>query len=359
MSQIQIPKGWKQKRLIEICEKITDGAHKTPTYVKDGIPFLRITDIKDVIIDWNNTKKIPKSEHDELIKRCKPEFGDILYSKNGTIGVSKVVNWKNEFSIFVSLALLKPKKELVDSYFLKKFLDSPIAYKQATKRAKTATVTNLHLEEIREIKMPLPPLELQKKILKKLDYISEQLEKKKKEILQLQKTKNRFLLTENEIIPFNNNAPSIFKKILIQILNSEFEKLKNELSKKDNSIETISSICDVKGGGTPSKSNPEFWNGQIPWVSPKDMKSYEIFDTKDHVTNEAIQKSSANLIPENSVLVVFRSGILERTIPISINRVPLTLNQDMKAFIPKSNILPDFLAIFLYSCENYLKKKIV
>ena len=199
MSEIEIPKGWKLKKLNEICSKITDGAHKTPTYVNDGAPFLRVTDIHDKIIDWKSVKRIPLSEHLELIKRCKPEFGDVLYSKNGTIGISKVVDWKDEFSTFVSLALLKPKKEIINSYFLKLFLDSSIAIKQATKRSKNATVTNLHLEEIREIEIPIPSIETQKKIVQKLDDVLGQLEEKKKGVSELQsiKLKNLKYLSDN------------------------------------------------------------------------------------------------------------------------------------------------------------------
>jgi len=163
------PIHWKIQRLDDVCERITDGAHKTPTYINEGIPFLRVKDIHEKNIDWNKTRKIPVSEHMELTKRCKPEFGDILYSKNGTIGISKVVDWKREFSIFVSLALLKPKKEILNPYFLKYFLDSDIAIEQATQRSKTATVTNLHLEEIREVKIPIPTLSEQKIIVNKIE----------------------------------------------------------------------------------------------------------------------------------------------------------------------------------------------
>jgi type I restriction enzyme S subunit len=162
------PKHWKIEKLKNVCDKITDGAHITPTYVSEGIPFLRVKDIHNNEIDWEKTKKIPVAEHLELTKRSKPEFGDVLFSKNGTIGISKVIDWKNEFSIFVSLALLKPKEELLNPYFLKYFLDSTHAIEQITRRSKTATVTNLHLEEIREINIPLPPFDEQKALVEKI-----------------------------------------------------------------------------------------------------------------------------------------------------------------------------------------------
>lgn len=102
--------GKPQKRLEEVCHTIVDGTHKTPTYLEKGVPFLRVTDINAEEIDWSSVKYISEDEHRELCKRCRPEKGDILLSKNGTIGITKVIDWEIEFSIFVSLCLLKPSQ---------------------------------------------------------------------------------------------------------------------------------------------------------------------------------------------------------------------------------------------------------
>src|SRR5690606_11294513 len=77
---IPIHPDWPILELSEVTNKITDGVHFTPTYVDAGVPFLRVTDITES----NTSKKfIPREEHEELIKRCHPEKGDVLYSKNG------------------------------------------------------------------------------------------------------------------------------------------------------------------------------------------------------------------------------------------------------------------------------------
>src|SRR6056297_1911081 len=85
------------------------------------------------------------------------------------------------------------------------------------------------------------------------------------------------------------------------------------------------------GGGTPSKSNPRFWDGPIPWVSPKDMKNKIIRETIDSITEDAVDNSAAKLVPAGSVLIVTRSGILARTLPTAVTAVESTLNQDLKA----------------------------
>lgn len=121
------------------------------------------------------------------------------------------------------------------------------------------------------------------------------------------------------------------------------------------SYEPLFNVVRFVGGGTPSKANPAFWSGEIPWVSPKDMISRDVQDSQDHITEEAIELSATQLIPTGSVIIVVRSGILVRRLPVGIVRRPVTLNQDMKALIPAVGGLDgDFIAYFLESREGEL-----
>lgn len=97
------------------------------------------------------------------------------------------------------------------------------------------------------------------------------------------------------------------------------------------------------GGGTPSKSEARYWqNGTVPWVSPKDMKRRRISQSQDYITEEALQASAARVVPSRSILVVTRSGILEHTLPVAITAVAVAINQDLKALIPRDDILAEF-----------------
>lgn len=112
-----------------------------------------------------------------------------------------------------------------------------------------------------------------------------------------------------------------------------------------------------KGGGTPSKANDSFWNnGSVLWVSPKDMKEKFISDTIDKITEEAIENSSTKWISGGSVLFVVRSGILRRILPIAISKVDLTVNQDLQAFTPNSDLDPVFVYWFCQSRERDIRK---
>ena len=110
----------------------------------------------------------------------------------------------------------------------------------------------------------------------------------------------------------------------------------------------LDSVVTIVGGGTPSKGRPDYYaNGTVPWVTPKDMKSWEITDTTERITQDALAESATRLVPEDAVLLVVRSGILKHRLPVAINRVPVALNQDMKALICGRELFPDYLARFL------------
>jgi len=168
----EIPKHWIPKRLKFLTNKIIDGTHSTPEYLSEGVPFLRVTDIvKSNGGELNPTdfKYISQEEHEELIKRCNPEKGDLLYSKNGTIGIPRVVDWDFEFSIFVSLCLIKIKQYELEPDFLSYSLQSKLTENQISIGAKKSAVTNLHLDKIKEFVIPYPPPVEQKLIVEWLN----------------------------------------------------------------------------------------------------------------------------------------------------------------------------------------------
>jgi type I restriction enzyme M protein len=111
----------------------------------------------------------------------------------------------------------------------------------------------------------------------------------------------------------------------------------------------------VVGGGTPSKKNPAYWGGKIPWVTAKDMWDYEVTDSELKITESAFKASPVKLIPPDSVLFVVRGSILFKRVPVAINRVECTINQDMKAIVPDEAILGDYLAHMMCAANEKLK----
>jgi type I restriction enzyme S subunit len=122
----------------------------------------------------------------------------------------------------------------------------------------------------------------------------------------------------------------------------------------------LEEVVTMIGGGTPSKQKAAFWSGDIPWISPKDMSCRDLFDSIDHITEEAVTSSATQVVPTNAVLLVVRSGILARKVPIGIARRPVALNQDMKALVPNPRLLDsDFLAYLLESRQSLLLSRYV
>ncbi|MET8757396.1 restriction endonuclease subunit S [Lentzea sp. NPDC004782] len=112
------------------------------------------------------------------------------------------------------------------------------------------------------------------------------------------------------------------------------------------------------GGGTPSKSKPEYWlDATIPWLSPKDMGSNVLAGTQDKISQLALANSAVRLVPSNSVAIVVRSGILERRLPVAVVPFGTTLNQDMRAVVPFAGVSPRWVAYFLRSIESQILKK--
>ena len=108
---------------------------------------------------------------------------------------------------------------------------------------------------------------------------------------------------------------------------------------------TIPELCQIGGGATPSKNIGRYWDGAIPWVSPKDMKVALIADAIDHVSPAALEETRLPLVPQNSILVVVRGMILAHSFPVGVTQTEVTINQDMKSLTPYAESLSSYLAL--------------
>lgn len=116
---------------------------------------------------------------------------------------------------------------------------------------------------------------------------------------------------------------------------------------------SLSELGVFSGGKTPSKMNKDFWDGDIPWVTPKDMKVSKIYDSLDHVTNKAIESGLA-LFPEDALLFVVRSGILQHSFPVAITKKQCTVNQDLKVLTLIDTSLVDYVFLMMKGFEQYI-----
>lgn len=117
-------------------------------------------------------------------------------------------------------------------------------------------------------------------------------------------------------------------------------------------------VVDIRSGSTPSKDEAAFWDGQIPWVSPKDMKVFRVSDSEDHVSEAALRNTSLKYVPSGCVLMVTRGMILDRVVPVAVTTRPVTINQDMKALLPREGIDGVFLAWLLTGLNDSLLARV-
>ncbi len=196
--------------------------------------------------------------------------------------------------------------------------------------------------------LPVPSPSEQQKIADFLDWKTGQIDAliaKKKLLIEKLKEKRIALITHAVTKGLNPNAK--MKDSGIPWLGEVPEHWE---------VRRLKFCCDVTGGGTPNTSNPEYWDGDIPWVSPKDMKLRYISTTEDQITNLGLQDSATTMISSNSLLIVVRSGILRHTIPVAINIVSVSINQDMKAIVPLETILisPYLMALIFGNQKSLL-----
>jgi type I restriction enzyme S subunit len=118
----------------------------------------------------------------------------------------------------------------------------------------------------------------------------------------------------------------------------------------------LSECCAFYSGGTPSKARPEFWKGDIPWFSPKDVKTFRLSTAIDQIGHGAVNNSATKLVETGTILVVARSGVLAHTLPVGIVQQTSAFNQDVRAIVPSAEYDSEYIALFLKSLESKVLK---
>jgi len=169
--------GWEQKRMVELCSIITCGVASTPKYVDEtvGVPFLSAQNVKDGEVLLKKYRFISRGFHEKLTKKNKPQVGDILYSRVGAkFGEAAVVEHDFEFSVYVSLTLIRPIATKLDNYFLKLYLNSPSIKLLAKKSISSSGVPNLNVKDVREFPISFPSIEKQRRIVSEITTLQEE-----------------------------------------------------------------------------------------------------------------------------------------------------------------------------------------
>lgn len=309
-------------KLGDVCTIVSGTTPKSncPEYWNGDINWVtpvELNDDSDII--YESQRKITEQAVQDSSLKPFPA-GTVLLSSRAPIG--KVAIAGVEMYCNQGFKNLICSNQIFNRY-LYHFLKNSTEYLNSLGRG--ATFKEISKSIVENIEISLPPLDEQRRIAAVLDKVSDLIAKRREQLDKL-----------DELV----------KARFVEMFGDPLCNTKNW-----SCLELTKACKAILGGGTPSKSHPEYFMGTIPWVSPKDMKQTIINDSIDHITEEAIANSTTNLIPRNSVLMVIRSGILKHTLPVAINNVPVTINQDMKAFVPDNAISTEFLIYYFKAIE--------
>lgn len=409
----ELPVGWEWVRLGEISDAVTGNAFKTSEYSDEGTFVLRVTNINpDGSINLTDSKFIPHNIAENKYSNFSLVEGDILLVMvGGSLGKIGIVDseclpallnqnmWKmvntrsirNDFFIF-GLKFINANQlnithsthgHLAQGDYLSKCF--PLAPKDEQTRIinkvnvlmslcdqleqHSLTSLDAHQQLVETLLTTLTDSQNADQLAENWSRISEHfdtlftteasIDALKQTILQL--------AVMGKLVPQDpNDEPA--SELLKRIAQEKAQLVKDGKMKKQKPLPPISDeekpfvtpnhwewvrfgeIGEIKGGGTPSKNNSAFWEGDIPWVSPKDMKVDYISKSELSISQDAVQNSSVTLISEESLLFVVRGMILAHTFPVAIAKKEVTINQDMKA-ISTDLYHPDFLIKMMKACS--------
>ena len=309
--------GWEIKKLGEVLKVQNGYAFNSKLFTTEtGTPLIRIRDIKNGIGTETNFNGPYDKKHEV-------KAGDFLIGMDGEFGCYE---WKGDTALLNQrVCRLQEFSNKLHPRFLfygiNKYLKA-IEYVTAY-----ATVKHISSKQIEAIEIPLPPLSEQKRIVSILDEAFAAIAKAKANAEQNLK-----------------NAKELFESYLQGV----FEKKGDGWEEKK-----LGEVCNVIGGGTPSKANSKFYEGDIFWATVRDMKGEIISDTEHKITKEAVKNSSTNIIPKGNVIIATRVGLGK----VCLIENDTAINQDLRGIVP---INPQKLSVdFLYHCLKSISHKIV
>lgn len=321
---------WDIKKLGDICE-FGNGlwTGKKPPFINVGV-IRNANFTKEGKLDDSDIVYLDV-EQSQFVKRML-KYGDIILEKSGggpKQPVGRVVIFDKEvgnysFSNFTSLIRIKNPNQIDFNYLYLYLFFSYISGVTETMQSHSTGIRNLKFDEYKQISVPIPPLPEQKRIVAILD----------ESFASIAKAKVNAELNLK-------NARELFESYLQGVFENDGEDWKEK---------SLGEVCDVIGGGTPSKSNGSFYNGNIHWATVRDMKGEYLTDTEHKITQDAIKQSSTNIIPKGNVVIATRVGLGK----VCLLRYDTAINQDLKGIIPKktNELSVDFLFRWFKSISN-------
>lgn len=322
----KLPKNWTLKTLGEVCERIHYGYTASSTKDNTGVKLLRITDIQDYKVDWEDVPFCKISEND--FEKYKLSKGDLLFARTGaTVGKSFLIKKEIPNSVFASYLIRVIPQKKMDISFIYLFFQSTSYWSQIKESSVGIGQTSVNGTILAKLQIPLPPLPEQQKIVQKIESLFAHLE-----------TGTTALETALAQL-----------KIYRQAVLNEFYEDKNS---ECESV-CIGEIANVGTGITPLKSNKLFYeNGTIPWVTSGALNNLFVLTANEHITEYALQKTSLKIYPKHTLLVALYGEGKTRG-KASELLIEATTNQAIAGIVLKSEFEESRAYLKWFLIKNY------
>ncbi len=303
---------WKISTIGDVCLTVTDGAHNSPKSTDCGEYMASVKDFTAYGFDFASCRKISKDDYSKLEKQgCVPNIGDVLIGKDGARYFEDIIIYKQPErpALLSSIAILRVNTEIITSEFLYYTLKSPAMKRNIRDNyGSGSAIPRIVLKDFKRMPICYPDLVEQRKITSICERIDEK--------IKLNNAINKNLLQQ---------AVAVFNKFYDASTNQQ----------------PFTTLINVLGGGTPKTGNPEFWDGSIPFFTPKDVGTLYTFKTEKYITALGLKHCNSRLYPTNTTFVTARGTVGK----ISLAGAPMAMNQSCYALTSE---IVDPLLVYFY-----------
>ncbi len=327
-----VPQGWKLTTLEKNARLITDGAHLSPATSNDGKPIATVQNMRSRSIDISSCRLISANDFDALVKgNCSPEAGDVLFSKDGTVGKTFVYDQPDKIVLLSSIAIIRLDPQQLDPVFCSQFLLSPLFYNTLENTKSGSAIRRIVLSDLKKLELPKPPLPEQQKIATILSSVDDVIEKTRAQIDKLKDLKTGMM-------------QELFTKGIVQTESND--------SSGVWSVKTIGDLVKKVGSGiTPSGGSASYVDVGIPFIRSQNVHSDGLrLDNVSYITEDQHQKMAGSQLMPDDVLLNITGASIGRCYYLPADFIEGNVNQHVCIIrVKKAVVNPMFLTLFLNS----------
>lgn len=292
----RLPPGWKRVRLKYLCRQITDGSHFSPPTQAEGLPYVTVRDIVSGQVETAGAEKIDPADFRRLARAgCRPRCGDLLFSKDGTLGKLALVQ-HDQFVVLSSLAIIRPKNSLLSAAYLKYFFESPHGRQQMESHLAGTALQRITLDSLAEFRVCLPSRRGQQAVVAFLDRQSARIDRlidKQRQLIALLQQKRHAAIAEVVSKGLDPAAPmKAGAGGWIRALPAHW------------GLSRVGWVCEVGSGCTPGRDTGRYWNGGCcPWLDSSAVGEERIRQASQSVSEAALAECALARVPAGSVLM--------------------------------------------------------